>query len=261
MIVNAHLGDELHLHSSGTQGPDVVFIHGFAADRLTWLATTTALDVARVHTLDLPGHGTTNTSIDDVRPQALANCVVRALEQSLGEGPFDLVGHSLGGGIALLVAKVRPELVRSLFLLAPIGLGLGVDKAFLHAYPALNAHEQTAVLLKRLVVKPSLISDVVTRHALAGLRRPGARVALKRIADALVADEDVFRRAALDAAAAGVPRYVVWGMDDIINPPAQNMLSRFGDYEVLPSTGHLPHIESRTVVNTRLAGFVTRLDG
>ena len=42
----------------GGEGPDLVLIHGFGSDRLSWAGNSPALmTVARVHSLDLPGHG------------------------------------------------------------------------------------------------------------------------------------------------------------------------------------------------------------
>ena len=111
----------------GGEGPDCLLIHGFGSDRLSWLGTTPALlPVVKVHALDLPGHGESGTDVGDgslpgLARQVEAELAARALTR------VHIIGHSLGGGIGLLLAAERPELVASLALLAPAGLGASID--------------------------------------------------------------------------------------------------------------------------------------
>ncbi len=71
---------------------------------------------------DLPGFGGSDLP---VRPslRAYADDVVHGIDALLPEGEFVLVGHSLGGGIAALVAERLPGRVAALVLLAPAGFG------------------------------------------------------------------------------------------------------------------------------------------
>ncbi len=62
----------------GGDGRDIVLIHGFGSDRLSWLGNSPALmPLGRVHALDLPGHGDSRLDIQDVRPRDLAETVAR----------------------------------------------------------------------------------------------------------------------------------------------------------------------------------------
>ena len=123
------MSDAVSINSTG-EGPDVVFLHGFGADRLTWLATTPALEACRVHTVDLLGHGHSTREVGNGSLSGLVDQLFLALAQRI-DGPFHLVGHSLGGGLAMMMANQAPVLVKSLFLIAPAGLGASVDENFL----------------------------------------------------------------------------------------------------------------------------------
>ena len=135
----------------GGEGPDLVLIHGFGSDRLSWAGNSPALmEVARVHSLDLPGHGDSLAAeAGDGSPLALAELVADALDAN-GIKQAHLLGHSLGGSIAIVLALAEPARVLSLSLLAPAGLGRGIDREFLAAFPELASKESAEALLQRL---------------------------------------------------------------------------------------------------------------
>ena len=215
---------------------DVVFVHGFGADRLSWLATTAAVDAGRSLLLDLPGHG---RSRHPARTSgALVDWLVDVLEQRV-TAPVHVVGHSLGGGLALRAAARAPALFRSLFLLSPVGLGREVDDAFLTRYPAVRDAAEMRALLLTLVERPSLISQQMVAYAVGQLDVGGRRDALARIAAAVVEDEAEVRRAATEVARAGLTRQVLWGAADRINPLDQAALDAFGPNKVFEATGTL----------------------
>jgi pimeloyl-ACP methyl ester carboxylesterase len=100
----------------GTDEPELVLVHGGAQNAHTY--DTVALALQRpLLALDLPGHG--HSDAPPLAATAVANLaldVARALDQ-LTTGPLPLVGMSLGGLTSLLVARDRPDLVRSLALI------------------------------------------------------------------------------------------------------------------------------------------------
>lgn len=242
----------------GGAGDDLVLIHGFGSDRLSWAGTSPALtEVARVHTLDLPGHGDSLAAeAGDGSAAALAQAVTAALDAH-GLTRAHLLGHSLGGSIAMLMALDQPERVLSLSLLAPAGLGHGIDHDFLARYPQLATPEEAAALLQRLVSKPLLINRFTIARVLEQLGRPGARDALRAIAKGVETHEDQLSAAASRIAGSGVPRLVIFGGADTINPPDSDALARFGGRSlVIPEAGHLPHVEAARQVNAELSSFI-----
>jgi len=213
----------------GGEGPDLVLIHGFGSDRLSWAGTSPALmEVARVHALDLPGHGDSLAAdAGDGSARALADAVFAALDAH-GIEKAHLLGHSLGGSIAMLMALDQPDRVRSLSLIAPAGLGHGIDHDFLSRYPELATKEAAEALLQRLVSKPLLINRFTIARVLDQLSRPGAREALRAIAKGVEAHEEQLGEAARRVAASPVPRILIFGGADAINPPDHGAIAGFG---------------------------------
>lgn len=248
--------------TQGDAGPACLLIHGYGSDRFSWLGTTPFLPKPLVvHTLDLPGHGDSGLGVGDGTPQDLA----RRLESELdarGLSELLVIGHSLGGGLALLLASKRPDLIKGLCLIAPAGLGTGVDRSFVSALPKLDHPEDAIALLQRLVVRPQLIGKQIADRLLQQLDRDGARRALARVGEGLLAQEDLLRQSALDVAQSDIPRLVIWGSADRINPASRNLLAVFGgDQHVIAAAGHLPHIEQAREVNGLLAVFLKNAGG
>jgi pimeloyl-ACP methyl ester carboxylesterase len=104
-------------------GDPLVLIHGLATTREIWTAVTPQLSrTRRVITLDLPGFGESTPVGEGFELADVAERVARGLAAHGVRGPFDLVGHSLGGAVALTLAVLRPRSVRRIVLVAPAGL-------------------------------------------------------------------------------------------------------------------------------------------
>lgn len=236
---------------------DVLLLHGFASDRLSWLANQPALEKAglAVAVLDLPGHGASPMDVGDGRVETLTARIAEALDAQ-SAGALHVMGHSLGGGLALLLAQQRPDLVRSLALIAPLGLGAGADPQFLAAYPELDTPEEATGVLQSLVARKSLINKLLVARALDQLRRPGARDALRTVARGIAPATPMLEAAAAHVAAANLPRLTIWGEQDSINPGVEAKRAAFaGQALLVPDTGHLPHIEAPQTVNPKLLAF------
>ncbi len=99
-------------------GPPVVALHGMSSSSLTWdrFAASAARAGRRVIALDLRGHGRSSRPghyrSAAMRDDVLAFLAALRTEQTVE--PVDLVGHSLGGHVAVLVAQHSPERVRRL---------------------------------------------------------------------------------------------------------------------------------------------------
>lgn len=103
-------------------GQPLVMLHGLATDRCIWdLVVPQLARRRRVVTVDLPGFGDSAAVDADFRLDQVADRIARGLSAQGVKGPYDLVGHSLGGGIALTLTDLRPHLVRRLILVAPAG--------------------------------------------------------------------------------------------------------------------------------------------
>jgi pimeloyl-ACP methyl ester carboxylesterase len=115
-------GDDERLASRtlGESGPRVVFVHGLFGQGKNWTTIAKGLaDTHRVTLIDLPNHGHSPWT-DRVDYLDMAEMLATELEH-LGE-PVTLVGHSMGGKVAMQLALRRPELLRALVVvdIAPV---------------------------------------------------------------------------------------------------------------------------------------------
>ncbi|MCW2634094.1 MAG: alpha/beta hydrolase fold protein [Blastococcus sp.] len=113
--------DRLATRTLGNAGPPVVFVHGLFGQGKNWTTIARGLaDRHRVTLLDLPNHGHSPWSAR-VDYLDMADLVAAELEP-LGE-PATLVGHSMGGKVAMQLALRHPELLRALVVVdvAPTG--------------------------------------------------------------------------------------------------------------------------------------------
>jgi glutathione S-transferase len=99
----------------------VVFVHGLAGNAGHWEAQLRHLSTSRrAVAIELRGHGgSAAPAKGDYALEALAEDVAAGVD-ALGLGRFVLVGHSIGGGVALAYAAAHPERVAGLFLVDPM---------------------------------------------------------------------------------------------------------------------------------------------
>jgi pyruvate dehydrogenase E2 component (dihydrolipoamide acetyltransferase) len=220
--------------ASGALRRTVVLVHGFGGDAQTWalLATHLARQGFAVSAPDLPGHGATILPADTL--DALAEPLAPLL---VAHAPVELVGHSLGGAVAALLARRHPERVARLTLIAPVGIGDAIDADFVHGLAAVRSAGGLAHLLRRLSPHPPALSpEQLTTMA--------ERLAVGHLA-ALAEVTAGGGRQQIDIlpvlAALPMPVRVVWGTADVIIPWAQvqNLPPRIAIH-LIAGAGHMP---------------------
>ena len=98
----------------GDAGPAVILLHGLCGHAGEWAETASWLSKSyRVVAPEQRGHGRSNRNPADISRTAFVDDAVMWVEQ-LGLAPTVLVGHSLGGHTAFLLAARRPDLVSGL---------------------------------------------------------------------------------------------------------------------------------------------------
>ena len=98
----------------GASGPRVVFLHGLFGQGRNWTTIAKALSgQARVSLVDLPNHGRSPWTDHFSYPE-MADQVADLLRAEAGGEPYAVVGHSMGGKVAMALALLHPDLVERL---------------------------------------------------------------------------------------------------------------------------------------------------
>jgi len=107
----------------GGDGPPLLLLHGFGGAAWNWCEVAPLLAGRRLLIPDLPGHGG-SAPLPAPSLTGFADAVAPLLDE-----PAGVVGHSLGGVVALRLAERHPELVRGLVLAAPAGISSSSRRA------------------------------------------------------------------------------------------------------------------------------------
>lgn len=248
----------LNVRDVGTQeGTPIVLVHGFGGDISNWLLTQDALAAERrVIAFDLPGHGASSKNVGTGTLAFLAG-VVSELLQTLKIEKAHVVGHSLGGGIALTLLRDHPDQVASLNLLAPAGLGKDVNADFISAFVDSESSRDMKAVLQMLVYNKALVGRKMVDAVLRARRLDGARDALHVIAKACFPNGHQADDLHSVLVGAETPTQIFWGKEDEI----LSVSNAAGLPDVIPvtvyeETGHLPQLERATDVNKAIALFV-----
>ena len=174
----------LHLRVGPESGVPILLIHGFGADMKAWMFNQAALAEDRpVYALDLPGHGGSEKAVADGSAAAYAG-LVRDYMDVVGIGRAHVVGHSLGGAIAVELALDAPDRVEALTLVAPVGFGTAIAGDFIEGFITESRARKLRPFIEMLVADPNLITAEMVEDVLKFKRLDGAVAALRTVADA-----------------------------------------------------------------------------
>jgi pyruvate dehydrogenase E2 component (dihydrolipoamide acetyltransferase) len=235
----------------------VLLLHGFGADLNTWMFMQPELaDGRRAVALDLPGHGGSAKDVGTGDPESLTDFAEGALD-ALGIGRVHLVGHSMGGAVAGLLALRRPEPVASLTLIASAGLGPEINGSFIDGFVRAGRRREAVEVLDLLVHDPALVSRRMVEDVLRYKRLDGVSTALTTIAEAWFAGGRQAVDLAGRIATLAIPVQVIWGRQDRIIPVAhaKALTSRF-PVHIIDEAGHLPHMERASEVSSLVNRFI-----
>jgi pimeloyl-ACP methyl ester carboxylesterase len=260
---------QLHVRDSGppkaqTHAPAVVMLHGFGASLQTWDAWAEGLaSEHRVIRIDLPGSGLSPPDpAHDYRDERSLQTLTALLDQ-LGLPRVSLVGHSMGGRIALTFAAQHPERIDKLVLVAPDGFAsLGFEYGKPTDVPAmlgLMRHVLPKPLLRMNLqaayARPESLTDAVTTRYHDLILAPGARQAmLDRLEQTVLQEPGPLLRQIK------APTLLVWGEADAMIPfaNARDYLQAVAGSRLVswPQVGHLPQEEAAEQSLKAVADFL-----
>jgi pimeloyl-ACP methyl ester carboxylesterase len=255
-------------------GPPVVLIHGMLNSSSHWQGVANRL--AADHTViapDLIGHGDSAAPRGDYSLGAHA-ASIRDLLTAIGVDRATIVGHSLGGGVAMQFFYQFPQRVERLALISSGGLGREVGPLLRTA-----ALPGTSALLS-LTIHPRLLGAIRETGARMRSRGIGAGAYLQAIARALRplqnrASREAFLqtlRAVIDVRGQrvsatdrlylleAIPTLIVWGERDNTIPLAHGRAAHeaipHSHFKTLPSAAHFPNLEDPDGLAAALREFI-----
>ncbi|BBZ79454.1 hydrolase [Mycolicibacterium anyangense] len=270
-------GDQVAYLDEG-QGEVILLLHGMAGSSQTWRSMIGPLSRRyRVVAPDLLGHGRSAKPRSDYSLGAFA-VSLRDLLDELGVAQATVVGHSLGGGVAMQFVYQHPDYARRLILIGSGGLGQDVGWTLrLLSAPG-------AELIMPIIAPPPVLSvgeKVRSLFAKMGIESPrGAEIwnAYSSFSDAETRQAFLrtlrsvvdYRGQAVSAlnrlnVKADLPTMAIWGDQDAIIPVEHGYAAQKTRpdvrLEVLPGVGHFPQVERPMEVVDLIEDFIASTPG
>ena len=234
----------------------VILLHGFGGDLNNWLFNHPALSENHsVYAFDLLGHGGSSKEVGDGSIFTLTNSILQAVSR-IGIENSNWVGHSLGGAIAMNVAKISPETVKSLTLIASAGLGAEINSAYLKGFSESQSRRELKPHVEVLFNDPSRVTRQLLEDLLKFKRIDGVQESLLKIRNDFIQDglqvnqwRDVLENESLKTLA-------IWGDNDQILPSNHTSeLPTHVQVQVLEGYGHMVQMEAAMEVNRLILQF------
>ena len=234
----------------------VILLHGFGGDLNNWLFNHPALSENHsVYAFDLLGHGGSSKEVGDGSIFTLTNSILQAVSR-IGIENSNWVGHSLGGAIAMNAAKISPETVKSLTLIASAGLGAEINSAYLKGFSESQSRRELKPHVELLFNDSSLVTRQLLEDLLKFKRIDGVQESLLKIRKGFIQDDlqvnqwrDLLENESLKTLA-------IWGNNDRILPSDHAFgLPVHVQVQILEGYGHMVQMEAAMEVNRLILQF------
>jgi 4,5:9,10-diseco-3-hydroxy-5,9,17-trioxoandrosta-1(10),2-diene-4-oate hydrolase len=251
----------------------VVLIHGIGAYVESWLPSLGALaEQHRVYALDMLGHGRTDKPRDASYETAELARFVREFMETLEIERAHVVGHSLGGAVAVRLALMFPSAVDKLVLVASAGLGrevcMELRSCTLPVVGEVLTRPSRAVSaqnLKMCVYDPALVTDESIELDFEMASLPGSQRSFLRTLRACGGLLNGQSKSMCGPNLDGIgsidkPVLVVWGCQDKVIPVAHAEVVAHAvpgvRVELIDQCGHTPMLEHTEAFNELLLEFL-----
>ena len=252
---------DLHYSSQG-EGPPLLILHGLYGSAANWGRHAAWLaERHRVLLPDLRNHGRSPHAPRMDYP-AMAADLLRLLDREAIEQAA-VLGHSMGGKVAMALALGHPQRVKSLVVadIAPVSYDSHGHRRLIEALQALPLAQLSSRQAADAALAAAIPNAMVRRFLLTNLQRGpagyGWRIPLAILAEQLPVIETFPR---IDGSYAGPALFLHGADSDYVRPEHEPKIHRLfpqARIEALPDAGHWLHVEQPEAFAARLRRFLT----
>jgi pimeloyl-ACP methyl ester carboxylesterase len=238
--------------------PVLLYVHGIMGTWRNWVFNLLPFaDRYRVIAVDLPGFGLSEMPVGEFSIEHYAD-VVKEFTAKLGIDKVTLIGNSMGGQVATIVAKKTPEILTKLILVDPAGFSTSTKRLRKLAPYAkyLNPIFSLGVVLRKVIAgnrwlaatftkivlwKPMDVSSELILVLLAGIGKPGFVPAIHTISHTPVIDFP-------GEITPDTETVIIWGRNDSLIPKRDAFkfarMIPHAKLELMDDVGHIPMFET-----------------
>ena len=254
-------GRIVHYRDEGRDHPHtLVLLHGFLQNLDVWSSYVLSyMNQMRVITVDLPGHGLTDTFCDVHSMDFMAK-IVKDVLVNAGVDQCVMIGHSMGGYVALAFADRYPYTLRGLGLVNSHALADSEEHRLYREDVCRQVHENRASYILGFI--PSLFDDSRRAALSQDIKDLRDQSLLTTEASIVAAQKGMAQRPSRIGilASLDVPTLFVYGKNDSRIPlelaVGCAMVARRAEMHLLSDVGHMAFLEEREYVKLRLRNFV-----
>jgi pyruvate dehydrogenase E2 component (dihydrolipoamide acetyltransferase) len=241
----------------GDGGKTLLFIHGFGGDLDNWLFNVNTLaENHTVYAVDLPGHGRSIKSLTDASLAGLSKFVLEFMD-ALSIDSANLVGHSLGGAIAMKTAITAPKRVKTVTIIGSAGLGTEINLDYINGFIGSESRREIKPFLEELFFDRSLVGRQMIDDILKFKRLDNVTDVLRQLADTVFKGGHQAEKLGDAAAASGVPILAIHGTEDQIIPAAHTeALKGKASVHVMGDAGHMVQMEKSKETNKLISDHI-----
>lgn len=248
----------LYVEERGAGDPSLVFLHYWGGTHRTWREVTADLErTFHTVTYDMRGWGRSGAAGSGYSIAELANEAAALIEQ-LGLKTYVLVGHSMGGKVAQLLASRRPAGLVGLVLVAPASpaptrFPEEAKQQQLHAYDSRETVLQTIAFLSARAPGAAMTEQIV-EDSLSGV--PEAKLAWPTAA--------ILEDVSAEVSRIAVPTLVLAGEHDRLDSVEQHRREIIGrvpqaQLKIIGGSGHLIPVDEPRQLASAIGEFVAQL--
>ena len=236
---------------------NILFIHGFGGDLNNWMFNQNELsENFNTYAIDLPGHGISEKNIHSATLDELANLISSFCNENNIES-VNLVGHSFGAGISIKTASLNPNLINSLTLISPIGLGKEIDTTYLENFIKAESRRDLKKEISKLYFNSEIITRDMLNEVLKFLRIDNVQKTLSKIQNEIIINGEQKNDLINEINSMKIPVCVIWGKEDQIIPSNHHQVLKDNIKIIIENNcGHMAHIEKPLVVNNAINSII-----